>query len=166
MECDRRYATGRTDNGELLRCPIDHHFRHPNETPNDQFHGAGEGQHWRGNAGIEHYHRPPAPPGDHQPNSSASNRRNFVLHQPLCERWSATLHLVDYGGTTASRPRAGQRLEWWDHHQRYSHCERDIYVYRDCNGQQRRTSLPAVQHHGNLIGCVGHQLPIQICIQG
>src|SRR6266516_3350434 len=61
MECDRREASGRTDNGELLRCPIDHHFRHSNETPNDQFHGAGEGQHWRGNAGIEHYHRPTAP---------------------------------------------------------------------------------------------------------
>src|SRR5260370_1620805 len=101
MECDRREASGRTDNGELLRCPIDHHFRHSNDTPNDHFHGAGEGQHWRGNAGLEHYHRPPAPSGDHQSHPTASDRRNFVLHQPLCELWSATHHLVDYGGTNA-----------------------------------------------------------------
>src|SRR5260370_2145882 len=104
MECDRREASGRTDNGELLRCPIDYHFRHANDTPNDHFHGAGEGQHWRGNAGLEHYHRPTAPPGDHQSHPAASDRRNFVLHQPLCERWSATLHPVDYGPPTPPPP--------------------------------------------------------------
>src|SRR5713226_7080372 len=75
-----------------------------------------------------------APPGDHQSHPAASDRRNFVLHQPLCERWSATLHLVDYGGTTASGPCARQRGEWRDHHQRHSHNERNVHVYRDSDG--------------------------------
>src|SRR5258707_3083306 len=125
MECDRRETSGRTDNGELLRCPIDHHFRHANETPNDHFHGAGEGQHWRGNAGLEHYHRPTTPPGDHQSHPTASDHRNFVLHQPLCERWSATLHLVDYGGTNAALPRALPNAKRREHPHAAFHDQKD-----------------------------------------
>src|SRR5260221_13828220 len=138
MECDRREASGRTDNGELLRCPIDHHFRHANDTPNDHFHGAGEGQHWRGNAGLEHYHRPTAPPGDHQSHPAECLRRNFVLHQPLCERWSATLHLVDYGGTTPPRPPPPPKIEKGGHPPRPPPPPTKTHAYPDPDGYHTR----------------------------
>src|SRR5260370_18169042 len=144
MECDRREASGRTDNGELLRCPIDYHFRHANDTPNDHFHGAGEGQHWRGNPGLEHYHRPTPPPADHHSNSAATDRRNFVLHHPLCERWSATLHLVDYGGTNGSPPSAPPKIGWRGQQPQPSPHEKKGHVFPDKKGREQHAGPPPV----------------------
>ena len=98
--------------------------------------------------------------GDHQPNPTTRDRRDLVLRQPLCQWRVPPLHLVDYGGTAASRSRANQRVKWGDHHQRHSHYDGDFQVYRDRNGQLRHACLPAVQHHGQLTG-PGKVLPWQ-----